>query len=72
MQLRYGLARRIWVMDRGMVHEENRTYLRKRGGQYIVGTPMAMLRSYEQAMVEKGWTEVEEGVEVKLSSGPDG
>ncbi|MCP4204276.1 MAG: IS1634 family transposase [bacterium] len=72
MEKRYGQARRIWVMDRGMVHEENLAYLRDRGGQYIVGTPKSMLRSYEQALVDQGWTEVQEGVEVKLCSGPEG
>ena len=72
MEKRYGQARRIWVMDRGMVHEENLAYLRDRGGQYLVGTPKSMLRSYEQALVDQGWTEVQEGVEVKLCSGPEG
>ena len=72
MEKRYGQARRIWVLDRGMVHEENLAYLRARGGQYIVGTPKSMLRSYEKALMDKGWTEVEEGIEVKLCSGADG
>ena len=72
MEQRYGQARRIWVLDRGMVHEDNLAYLRRRGGLYIVGTPKSMLRLYEQALLEKGWTEVQEGVEVKLCPGPDG
>jgi transposase len=72
MEMRYGQARRIWVLDRGMVHEQNLAYLRRRNGQYIVGTPKSMLRSYEVALTDKGWTEVEEGVEVKLCSGPEG
>ena len=37
-----------------------------------MGTPRSALRSFEQALLEKDWTEVEEGIEVKLCSGPDG
>ena len=28
-----------WVFDRGIVSEENLAALRRRGGQYLVGTP---------------------------------
>jgi transposase len=31
-----------------------------------------MLRSFEKALLEEGWTEVQAGVEVKLCPGPDG
>ena len=48
MEARFGLAQRIWVMDRGMVSEENLAFLRSRGGSYIVGTPKSMLRQFEQ------------------------
>lgn len=72
MEKKYGRARRVWVMDRGMVSEENLEFLRSRGGQYIVGTPKAMLRRFEQHLLEKNWQEVQEGVEVKLVPGADG
>lgn len=72
MEFRHGQARRIWVLDRGMVSEENLEFLRGRGGRYIVGTPKSMLRSFEQALLERDWVEVEEGVEVKLCRGPEG
>jgi len=72
MERKYGRANRIWVMDRGMVSEANLRFLRTRGGQYIVGTPKAMLRQFEQYLTDKDWHEVQEGVEVKLVSGPDG
>jgi transposase len=72
MEKRHGTLNRVWVMDRGMVSEENLKYLRERGGQYIVGTPKAMLRHFEQHLVEQDWTEAQEGVEVKLVPGPDG
>jgi transposase len=72
MELKHGKARRIWVLDRGMVSDENLQFLRDRDGQYIVGTPKAILRSYEQALLEQDWAQVEEGIEVKLRPGPDG
>src|SRR5262249_20217303 len=39
IEARYGAAERIWVMDRGMVSEENLQFLREGGRRYIVGTP---------------------------------
>ena len=72
MENKYGQADRVWVMDRGMVSEANLEFLRKRGGSYIVGTPKAMLRSFEAHLTEKDWQEVQAGVEVKLVPGPDG
>jgi len=72
MEGKYGRANRIWVMDRGMVSEDNLKFLRERGGSYIVGTPKAMLRRFEQYLTEKDWHEVQAGVEVKLVPGPDG
>jgi transposase len=72
MEKKYGHANRIWVMDRGMVSEKNLKFLRERKGQYIVGTPKAMLRQFEQYLTGKNWHEVQEGVEVQLMPGPEG
>ena len=72
LEQRHGALDRVWVMDRGMVSEENLKYLRARGGQYIVGTPKAMLRQFEQHLTSRDWTEAQEGAEVKLVPGPDG
>jgi transposase len=72
LEFKHGKARRIWVLDRGMVSDENLQFLRDRDGQYIVGTPKATLRSYEKALLEQDWTQVEEGIEVKLRRGPEG
>ncbi len=70
---KYGKAKRIWVMDRGMVSQENIEFLRARGAQYIVGTPKAQLRQFEKELLEeKDWTAVREEVEVKLLPHPDG
>jgi transposase len=72
MEKKHGSLNRVWVMDRGMVSEENLKFLRERGGQYIVGTPKAKLREFEQHLTEKDWTTAQAGVEVKLVPGPDG
>lgn len=73
MENKYGVARRIWVMDRGMVSEDNIDFLRERGARYIVGTPKSQLKAFEAALLEeKDWAEVQPGVEVKLVAHPDG
>ena len=73
MEKKYGVARRIWVLDRGMVSEENIDFLRAKGARYIVGTPKKQLQAFEAALLdEQGWTEVQPGVEVKLVAHPDG
>lgn len=70
MERRYGVAQRIWVMDRGMVSEENLTFLREGGRRYLVGTPKSMLRQFERQLLKQDWREVHAGVEVKLCPAP--
>lgn len=65
MERKYGKANRIWVMDRGMVSEENIKFMRTRGARYIVGTPKSMLRKFEKELLSEGWEEVYPGIEVK-------
>lgn len=72
MEEKYGKAKRVWVMDRGMVSEENLEFLRKRGARYLVGTPKSMLKRYEREMTEAGWEAVAPGVDVKLCAAPEG
>jgi transposase len=72
MESKYGKANRIWVMDRGMVSEENLKFMQKRGARYLVGTPKAMLRKFEQELLSKDWEEVSPGVEVKKCASPEG
>lgn len=68
----YGRADRIWVMDRGMVSQENVGYLRKAGRRYILGTPKSQLRKYEQELLSEDWKQVYEGLQVRLCPAPDG
>ena len=66
VERKYGRARRVWVFDRGIVSEENLAALRKRGGQYLVGTPRSKLKEVERELLEDGWAKVREQVETKL------
>jgi hypothetical protein len=73
MEEKYGQAHRIWVMDRGMVSEENITFLRERGARYLVGTPKSQLKQFEAELLKKeGWSEVQNGLEARLVAHPDG
>lgn len=71
MESHYGRSNRIWVMDRGMVSEENIAFLKQEQRRYIVGTPKAMLKKFEQHLLEEDWQSVRAGVEVKLCTSPD-
>ena len=73
MEQKYGQARRVWVLDRGMVSEENLAWLRERGATYLVGTPKSQLKRYQTALLDaQGWQEARAGVEVKLVPTPGG
>lgn len=71
-ETRYGRAQRIWVMDRGMVSQENIEFLRERQAHYVLGTPKSMLKQFERHLLESGWTRVRPDVEVKLCPSPSG
>lgn len=73
MEAKYGQAKRIWVMDRGMISEDNIDFLRSRAARYLVGTPKSQRKAFEAQLLEKEhWAKVQAGVEVKLVAHPDG
>jgi transposase len=72
MRDKYGHERRTWVMDRGMVSEDNLDVLRDSKATYLVGTPKNMLKQFEQRLLEQDWEQVALGVDVKLCAAPDG
>jgi transposase len=72
METKYGKANRIWVMDRGMVSEENLEYLRSTGARYLVGTPKSLLKKFEHQLLGQNWEKVQPGVDVKLCRSPEG
>src|SRR5208337_1741358 len=72
VERKYGKARRIWVFDRGIVSEENLAAVRKRGGQYLVGTPRRQMKQFEEELLKDDWTRVRAEVEVKKVAIPQG
>jgi transposase len=70
MEKRYGKSDRIWVMDRGMVSEDNIDFLREDGRRYIVGTPKSMLKKFEAELLKDDWNTIRDGLEVKLCARP--
>src|SRR5215831_18947793 len=73
VERKYGQARRIWVMDRGIVSEANLTAIRKGDGQYLVGTPRSKMKEFEAELLKADdWTQVRPEVEVKKVAIPRG
>jgi transposase len=73
MERRYGLASRIWVMDRGMASAANLQWLKASGRRYLIGTTRAVLRQFKAELTSPiGWQPVGEAVEAKLVAGADG
>jgi transposase len=68
IEVQYGKAQRIWVMDRGIPTEEVLEEMRQADPSifYLVGTPKGRLTKMEKALVELPWRSVREGVDVKL------
>jgi len=72
VERKYGKARRIWVFDRGIVSEENLQAIRKRGGQYLTGTPRSQMKKFEAELLKDDWTRVRPEVEVRKVDIPQG
>jgi transposase len=72
VERKYGKARRIWVFDRGVVSDENLAAIRRRGGQYLVGTPRSRMKQFEEELLKDDWTQVRPEVEVKTIAIPEG
>jgi transposase len=73
MEARFGVANRIWVMDRGMTSAANIAWLQKSGRRYLIGTPKSDLKKFATQIIDAhDWQTVREGVEAKVCVGPDG
>lgn len=68
IERKYGKARRVWCMDRGVPTEEVLAEMRAADPpvQYLVGTPKGRLTRLEQALLDEPWWEARPGVKVKL------
>ena len=73
METRYGIAQRVWVMDRGMMSAENISWLNKTNRRYLIGTAKSEVKRWSKVIAEAhDWKTIRDGVEVKLCAGPDG
>ena len=73
MERRYGQARRVWVMDRGMTSAENIAWLQNSERHYLIGTSKSELKKFASQLADRqDWREVRDGVEAKVCAGPEG
>ena len=72
IESQYGRSGRIWVMDRGMLSEDNLEFLQSQKRRYIIGTPKSQLKHFEQELLSTDWEKIREGLEVKACPSPDG
>jgi transposase len=68
IEVQYGKAQRIWVMDRGIPTEEVLAEMRAADPPvyYLVGTPKGRLTKLERDLLALSWQAVRAGVQVKL------
>jgi transposase len=69
IETKYGKAKRVWVMDRGIPTEEVLQQMRSTEEppvQYLVGTPKGRLGKFESELLQLPWQRAREGVRVKL------
>jgi len=73
MERRYGRARRIWVMDRGMTSAENVAWLASSERHYLIGTSKSDLKKFAPQLADRqDWRQMRDGVEAKVCEGPEG
>ena len=73
METRYGIAGRVWVIDRGMTDAENIAWLQQTERRYLIETAKSELKRSARGIADaRDWQIVREGVEAKLCPSPDG
>ena len=72
VERKYGKARRVWIFDRGIISEDNLNALRKRDGQYLVGTARVKLKHFEKQLLDGEWEKIRPDVEVQRVATPAG
>ena len=73
IERQYGRARRVWVMDRGMVAADTVAWLQNSQRLYLIGAQKDDLkRLLPQISDPQDWQQVRDGIEVKVCAGPDG
>ena len=72
VERKYGKARRVRVFDRGVISEDNLKALRKRDGQYLIGTPREKLKEFAKQLLEGEWNQIRPDVAVQYIPPPSG
>ena len=62
---RFGSARRVWVMDRGLATAPNLQYLQEHHQSFLVGTPRSQLTEFDAELATRDWQEIRNQVEIK-------
>src|SRR5262245_30908193 len=65
IERRFGVTQRVWVMDRGMISDENLKFLGEAGRRYIIGTRRSEMGAFQEDLVSTGWQRIREQVDVK-------
>lgn len=65
MEKRFGAARRVWVLDRGLATEPNLDFLREHQQSFLVGTPRSKLKAFDAELCTRDWQQIRQRVEVK-------
>ena len=65
VESRFGKSQRVWVMDRGMISEENLKFLSAPGRHYLIGTRRSELANFRAELSAGDWLPLREDVEVK-------
>jgi transposase len=65
MESRFGRARRVWVLDRGIASRKNLDFLRQRRQSFLVGAPRSRLGEFDGELCTRDWRQVRPHVEVK-------
>ncbi|MFH1107986.1 MAG: IS1634 family transposase, partial [Planctomycetota bacterium] len=65
MEKRFGTARRVWVLDRGIASQANLAFLKERRQSFLVGTPRSQLTEFEAELCTKDWQTIRPSVEVQ-------
>ena len=73
VERRYGKAKRIWVMDRGLSSKKNVAWLEQEGRWYVVATPRSEWKRWRaQFEDQSGWQVLRDDVEGKLCVAEEG
>ncbi len=66
IEQQYGKARRVWVMDRGMISEETLEFLGQPGRRYLLATRRGELASFSEHLRAGGWQSLKDNPEVEV------